>query len=80
MIAHRLFVLALVLTARERSQSSLRVSSRTSRYLSAKDAPIAQRPMVSKLGDVRLRLSRLVEEIHEVSELDLNPIFVLPDA
>jgi hypothetical protein len=27
---------------------------------------------------VLLRLSRLVEEIPEISELDLNPIFALP--
>lgn len=31
------------------------------------------------LSDVLLRLSRLVEEIPEISELDLNPIFALPE-
>lgn len=30
------------------------------------------------IEEVLLRLSRLVEEIHEISELDLNPIFALP--
>jgi acyl-CoA synthetase (NDP forming) len=29
------------------------------------------------MEDVLLRLSRLVEEIPEISELDLNPIFAL---
>lgn len=33
---------------------------------------------VEAIEDVRLRLFRLVEEIHEISELDLNPIFTLP--
>ncbi|HSB44317.1 MAG TPA: acetate--CoA ligase family protein [Nitrospira sp.] len=32
------------------------------------------------IEDVLLRISRLVEEIPEISELDLNPIVVLPDA
>jgi len=31
------------------------------------------------LSDVLLRLSRLVEDIPEISELDLNPIFALPE-
>jgi acyl-CoA synthetase (NDP forming) len=31
------------------------------------------------IEDVLLRISRLVEEISEISELDLNPIFALPD-
>ena len=30
------------------------------------------------IEEVLLRLSRLVEEIPEISELDLNPIFALP--
>lgn len=30
------------------------------------------------LEDTLLRVSRLVEEIPEISELDLNPIFALP--
>lgn len=30
------------------------------------------------IEEVLLRLSRLVEEITEISELDLNPIFALP--
>jgi acyl-CoA synthetase (NDP forming) len=33
---------------------------------------------VSALEDVLLRVSRLVEEVPEISELDLNPIFALP--
>ena len=33
---------------------------------------------VEAIEDVLLRLSRLVEEIPEISELDLNPIFALP--
>ncbi len=33
---------------------------------------------VTALNDVLLRLSRLVEDIPEISELDLNPIFALP--
>jgi len=33
---------------------------------------------VEALEEVLLRLSRLVEEIPEISELDLNPIFALP--
>jgi acyl-CoA synthetase (NDP forming) len=32
---------------------------------------------VEAIGEVLLRLSRLVEEIPEISELDLNPIFAL---
>jgi acetate---CoA ligase (ADP-forming) len=35
---------------------------------------------VKAIEDVLLRISRLVEEIPEISELDLNPIFALPDA
>jgi len=31
------------------------------------------------IEDVLLRISRLVEEIPEISELDLNPIFALPE-
>lgn len=34
---------------------------------------------VEAIEEVLLRLFRLVEEIHEISELDLNPIFVLPE-
>jgi hypothetical protein len=30
------------------------------------------------LEDTLLRVSRLVEEVPEISELDLNPIFALP--
>jgi hypothetical protein len=30
--------------------------------------------------DVLLRVSQLVEEIPEINEVDLNPIFALPDA
>jgi acyl-CoA synthetase (NDP forming) len=33
---------------------------------------------VSALQDVLLRVSRLAEEVPEISELDLNPVFVLP--
>jgi len=33
---------------------------------------------VTAIQDVLLRISRLVEEIPEISELDLNPIFALP--
>lgn len=33
---------------------------------------------VEALQDVLLRVSRLVEEVPEISELDLNPIFALP--
>jgi acetate---CoA ligase (ADP-forming) len=33
---------------------------------------------VAAIEEVLLRLSRLVEEIPEISELDLNPIFALP--
>jgi acetyl coenzyme A synthetase (ADP forming)-like protein len=33
---------------------------------------------VEAIEDVLLRISRLVEEIPEISELDLNPIFALP--
>lgn len=33
---------------------------------------------VEAIEEVLLRLSRLVEEISEISELDLNPIFALP--
>jgi acyl-CoA synthetase (NDP forming) len=35
---------------------------------------------IKAIEDVLLRVSRLVEEIPEISELDLNPIFALPDA
>jgi acetate---CoA ligase (ADP-forming) len=30
------------------------------------------------LGHMLLRVSRLVEEVPEISELDLNPVFALP--
>ncbi len=33
---------------------------------------------LSAIEDVLLRISRLVEEIHEITELDLNPIFAFP--
>lgn len=33
---------------------------------------------VAAIQDVLLRVSRLVEEIPEIKELDLNPIFALP--
>jgi acyl-CoA synthetase (NDP forming) len=33
---------------------------------------------VAAIEEVLLRVSRLVEEVHEVRELDLNPIFALP--
>jgi hypothetical protein len=33
---------------------------------------------VEAIEEVLLRLSRLIEEIPEISELDLNPIFALP--
>jgi acetate---CoA ligase (ADP-forming) len=33
---------------------------------------------VEAIEEVLLRLSRLVEEIPKISELDLNPIFTLP--
>ena len=33
---------------------------------------------IEAIEDVLLRISRLVEEIPEISELDLNPIFALP--
>lgn len=33
---------------------------------------------IKAIGDILLRVSRLVEEIPEISELDLNPIFALP--
>jgi acyl-CoA synthetase (NDP forming) len=33
---------------------------------------------VKAIEDILLRISRLVEEISEISELDLNPIFALP--
>ena len=35
---------------------------------------------VKAIEDVLLRISHLVEEIPEITELDLNPIFALPDA
>ena len=34
---------------------------------------------VEAIKEVLLRLSRLVEEVSEISELDLNPIFALPE-
>jgi hypothetical protein len=33
---------------------------------------------VDAIEQVLLRISRLVEEVHEIRELDLNPIFALP--
>ena len=33
---------------------------------------------VAAVEDVLLRVSRLVEEVPEISELDLNPVFALP--
>jgi acyl-CoA synthetase (NDP forming) len=33
---------------------------------------------VATLGDLLLRVSRLVEEVPEINELDLNPVFALP--
>ncbi len=33
---------------------------------------------VEAIEEVLLRISRLVEEIPEISEMDLNPIFALP--
>jgi acyl-CoA synthetase (NDP forming) len=33
---------------------------------------------VDAIAEVLLRVSRLVEDIPEISELDLNPIFALP--
>lgn len=33
---------------------------------------------VAALEDVLLRVSRLVEEVPEITELDLNPIFAQP--
>jgi hypothetical protein len=33
---------------------------------------------VAALQDVLLRVSRLVEEVPQISELDLNPVFALP--
>lgn len=33
---------------------------------------------MTAIEDVLLRISRLVEEIPEIMELDLNPIFALP--
>jgi acyl-CoA synthetase (NDP forming) len=35
---------------------------------------------VKAIEDVLLRISRLVEDVPEIGELDLNPIFALPDA
>ncbi len=35
---------------------------------------------VKAIEEVLLRISRLVEEIPEIHELDLNPVFALPDA
>ncbi|MCE9536730.1 MAG: acetate--CoA ligase family protein, partial [Nitrospirae bacterium] len=34
---------------------------------------------VEAIEDILLRISRLVEEIPEISELDLNPVFALPE-
>ena len=34
---------------------------------------------IKAIEDILLRISRLVEEIPEISELDLNPIFALPE-
>ena len=34
---------------------------------------------IKAIGDILLRISRLVEEIPDISELDLNPIFALPE-
>mgnify|MGYP001564566294 CR=1 FL=1 len=34
---------------------------------------------IKAIGDILLRISHLVEEIPEISELDLNPIFALPE-
>jgi acetyl coenzyme A synthetase (ADP forming)-like protein len=33
---------------------------------------------LESIQELLLRISRLVEEVHEVSELDLNPVFALP--
>jgi hypothetical protein len=33
---------------------------------------------INAIEDILLRISRLVEEIPDISELDLNPIFALP--
>jgi hypothetical protein len=33
---------------------------------------------VAALEDLLLRVSRLVEEVPEINELDLNPVFALP--
>jgi acyl-CoA synthetase (NDP forming) len=33
---------------------------------------------IQALENVLLRISRLVEEVHEIKDLDLNPIFALP--
>ena len=33
---------------------------------------------VAAIEDLLLRVSRLVEDVHEVRELDLNPVFALP--
>jgi len=33
---------------------------------------------VKAIEDLLLKVSRLVEEVHEISELDLNPVFALP--
>ena len=44
-------------------------------------APLEQRHRlanVAALEDVLLRVSRLVEEVPEICELDLNPVFALP--
>jgi acyl-CoA synthetase (NDP forming) len=32
---------------------------------------------IDALQEILLRISRLVEEVHEIRELDLNPIFAL---
>jgi hypothetical protein len=33
---------------------------------------------INAIDDILLRISRLAEEIIDISELDLNPIFTLP--
>jgi acyl-CoA synthetase (NDP forming) len=33
---------------------------------------------IPAIQDLLLRVSRMVEEIHEIRELDLNPVFALP--
>ncbi len=38
-----------------------------------------RRSIGRRCGDLLLRISRLVEEVPEISELDLNPVIALPD-